>query len=173
MFNPIFKWNVQGRKHPGRCTFAEPELLSYRKPKHVVQDKKNGHKNPNNSHNACLCQSIKYDDAIKWKHFPRYWPFVRGIRRSPVNSPHKGQWRGGVMFSLIYAWMNGWVKQSWGWWFETPSRSLWRHSNESTTTNMYIARARCESQPTVKSSGLNARSSKGPAIDFKFLVWSL
>ena len=21
-------------------------------------------------------------------------------------------------------------KQSWGWWFETPSRSLWRHSNE-------------------------------------------
>ena len=21
-------------------------------------------------------------------------------------------------------------KQSWGWWFETPSRPLWRHSNE-------------------------------------------
>ena len=20
-----------------------------------------------------------YDDIIKWKHFPRYWPFVRGI----------------------------------------------------------------------------------------------
>ena len=32
-----------------------------------------------------------YDDVIKWKHFPRYWSFVRGIRRSPVNSPHKGQ----------------------------------------------------------------------------------
>ena len=26
-----------------------------------------------------------HDDAIKWKHFPRYWPFVRGIHRSPVN----------------------------------------------------------------------------------------
>ena len=25
--------------------------------------------------------------------FPRYWPFVRGIHRSPVNSPHKDQWR--------------------------------------------------------------------------------
>ena len=24
--------------------------------------------------------------------FLRYWPFVRGIHRSPVNSPHKGQW---------------------------------------------------------------------------------
>ena len=27
-------------------------------------------------------------DVIKWKHFPRYWPFVRGIHRSPVDSPH-------------------------------------------------------------------------------------
>ena len=33
------------------------------------------------------------------------------------------------MFSLICVWMNGWVNQSWGWWFETPSRPLWRHSN--------------------------------------------
>ena len=44
---------------------------------------------------------ISHDDVIKWKHFPRYWPFVRGIHRSPVNSPHKGQWRGSLMFSLI------------------------------------------------------------------------
>ena len=50
-----------------------------------------------------------HDDAIKWKHFPRYWPFVRGIHRSPVNSPHKGQWRGALMFSLICVWINGWV----------------------------------------------------------------
>ena len=50
-----------------------------------------------------------HDDVIKWKHFPRYWPFVRGIHRSPVNSPHKGQWRGALMFSLICAWINAWV----------------------------------------------------------------
>ena len=50
-----------------------------------------------------------HDEVIKWKHFPRYWPFVRGIHRSSVNSPHKGQWRGAVMFSLICAWINGWV----------------------------------------------------------------
>ena len=35
--------------------------------------------------------------------------FVRGIHRSPVNSPHKGHWCGALMFSLIYAWINGWV----------------------------------------------------------------
>ena len=32
-----------------------------------------------------------HDDVIKWKHFPRYWPSVRGIQRSQVKSPHKGQ----------------------------------------------------------------------------------
>ena len=50
-----------------------------------------------------------HDDVIKWKHFPRYWPIVRGIHRPPVNSPHKGQWRGALMFSLIWAGMDGWV----------------------------------------------------------------
>ena len=50
---------------------------------------------------------VIHDDVIKWKHFPRYWPFVRAIHRSPVNSPHKGQWRGALMFPLIYAWING------------------------------------------------------------------
>ena len=49
-----------------------------------------------------------HDDVIKWKHFPRNWPFVRGIHRSPVNSPHKGQWRGALMFPLICVWINGW-----------------------------------------------------------------
>ena len=53
-----------------------------------------------------------HDDVIKWKHFPRYWPFVRRIHRSPVNSPHKGQWRGALMFSLICARINGWVNNS-------------------------------------------------------------
>ena len=47
--------------------------------------------------------------SLKWKHFPRNWPFVRGIHRSPVNSSHKGQWRGALMFSLICVWINDWV----------------------------------------------------------------
>ena len=53
--------------------------------------------------------SWHHGDVIKWKYFPRYWPFVRGIHRSPVNSPHKGQWLGALMFSLICAWTNDWV----------------------------------------------------------------
>ena len=30
VFNPIFKENVHGRNHPGRCAFAEPDLLAFR-----------------------------------------------------------------------------------------------------------------------------------------------
>ena len=58
---------------------------------------------------SCKQQMSHHDDVIKWKHFPRYWPFVRGIHRWPANSPHKGQWRGALMFSLICAGINGWV----------------------------------------------------------------
>ena len=50
-----------------------------------------------------------YNDVIKWKHFPHYWPCVRGIRRSLVNSPYKDQRREAFMFSLICTWINSWV----------------------------------------------------------------
>ena len=43
------------------------------------------------------------------KHFPRYWAFIGGIHRSPVNSPDKGEWRGALVCSLIRARITGWV----------------------------------------------------------------
>ena len=52
---------------------------------------------------------LNHDDVIKWKYFPCNWPFGRGIHWSPGNSPHKGQWRGALMFSLIFVWINDWV----------------------------------------------------------------
>ena len=67
-----------------------------------------------------------HDDIIKWKLFLRYWPFVCGFHWSPVNSPHKGQWCRALLFSLICALNKQLSKQSWSWWFEMPSHSLWR-----------------------------------------------
>ena len=65
------------------------------------------------------------------EHFPRYWPLMRGIHRSPVNSPHKGQWRGALMFSLIMQRLNKRLsKHSWDWWFDSPSGPLSRHCND-------------------------------------------
>ena len=49
--------------------------------------------------------------------------------RSPVDSPHKGKWCGALMLSLICAWTKQLSKPSRRRWFETPSRSLWRHCN--------------------------------------------
>ena len=51
-----------------------------------------------------IIHRVTYNDVIKWKHSPRYWPFVW----SPVNSPPKGQWRGALVFCLICAWIIGW-----------------------------------------------------------------
>ena len=47
-----------------------------------------------------------------WRHqmetFSAILAICAGIHRSPVNSPHKGQWRGALMFSLICSWINDW-----------------------------------------------------------------
>ena len=59
-----------------------------------------------NKENTLLAFFVRHDDVIKWKHFPRYCPFVWGIHRWPVNSPHKGQWLGALIFPLIYTGIN-------------------------------------------------------------------
>ena len=43
----------------------------------------------------------QYDDITKWKGFLRYWPFVRGIHRSLVDSPNKTPVMRALMFSLM------------------------------------------------------------------------
>ena len=57
---------------------------------------------------TCSDIYLPHDDLIKC-HFPCYWPFMLGILWSPVTSPHEGQWCEAFMFSLICAWINGWV----------------------------------------------------------------
>ena len=72
-----------------------------------------------------------HDDVIKWKHFPRNWPFVRGIHWSPVNSPHKGQLRGALVFSLICAWKNDCVNNH-------EAGDLRRHRGHYDVTLMFM-----------------------------------
>ena len=92
---------------------------------HLTEDRKKHYA----SHWSHLSQIWeKHDDVIKWKHFARYWPFVWGIHWSPVNSPYKSQWRGNLMFfelRPIQQLNKHWRRR----WFETSSRSLWRHCN--------------------------------------------
>ena len=48
-----------------------------------------------------------------WRHqvglFSAVLALCAGNSPVPVNSPHKGQWRGALVFSLICAWINDWV----------------------------------------------------------------
>ena len=69
--------------------------------------------------------AVKHDDVIKWKHFPRYWPFV-----SPVNSSQRPVTRRiDVFFDLC---LNKRLSKQWyGWWFEMTSCPLWRHCNDN------------------------------------------
>ena len=56
--------------------------------------------------------------------------------------PHKRQWHGALVLSLICVWINRWINNREAWWFETPSRSLWSHCYEKrvsgTGTSNYI-----------------------------------
>ena len=58
---------------------------------------------------SCLLHVPCLQFRYSWWRHQRYWPFVWGTHQSPVNSLHKGQWRGALMFSLSCAWTNGWV----------------------------------------------------------------
>ena len=45
--------------------------------------------------------------------------------------PNKGQWPGALMFFFDLCVNKHLNKQSRRWWFETPSRSSWRHCNDT------------------------------------------
>ena len=56
----------------------------------------------NFAHKLSLRQS--HDDVIKWKHFPRFWPFVPVTGEFPSQSSDAELW-----CFLICAWTNDWI----------------------------------------------------------------
>ena len=56
-----------------------------------------------------VCPFVSSWRRHQMKTFSALLAICAGIHRSPVNSPHKGQWRGALIFSLICVWINGWV----------------------------------------------------------------
>ena len=81
-------------------------------------------------------QNVCHDDVIKWKHFPRYWLCAgNSLVTGEFPSQRPVTWSFDVFSDLR---LNKRLsKQSWGWWFETPSCSLWRHCNENVFTGIY------------------------------------
>ena len=81
-----------------------------------------------------------HDDVIKWNQLLRYWPFVWGIHRWSVNSPHKVQWRGALVFSLICALTNGWVNN-----WDRDTGDLRRHRAYYDVTVTFVCVYTCSS----------------------------
>ena len=105
-------------------------------------------------------------DPTWWRHqmetFSRYWPFMRGIHRSPVPVPGEFPTQRPVMRSFdVYFDLRPnkrLSEQWWGWWFETQSCSLWRHCNDQgQTTNVWsslrIRRPFCLARPHHVNNG--------------------
>ena len=77
---------------------------------------------------ATCSSGFNHDDVIKWKHFLRYWPLFGefiGHRSILLKKASDAElW-------FFYLRLNKRLsKQSRRWWFETPSRSLWRHYDD-------------------------------------------
>ena len=113
MWQSFVRWSVNGETQANPC-------FTYIR---FIRSKSEYWKNRFSSTKNSRVHMI-HEDVIQWKHFPRYWPFVRGIHRWPVNSPNKGRWRGSLMFSLICARINGWVNNR-------EAGDLRRHSVEN------------------------------------------
>ena len=65
-------------------------------------------------HAIMVCARISVLSSCSWwRHqmetFSALLALCAGNSPVPVNSPHKGQWRRTLMFSLICAWINDWV----------------------------------------------------------------
>ena len=86
-----------------------------------------------------ICHSIPCypsDDLTWWRHqmepLSALLALCVGISPVPVNSPHKGQWRGALMFSLICAWINDWVNNR-----EAGDLKRHRGHNDVSVMNMW------------------------------------
>ena len=86
VFWSVFRWNFEFESQE----IKKGLIFLLRRCKFMYESFKNIFKIRRDAHT--------HDDVIEWKHFLRYLPFVWGIHRSPVNSPHNGQWRGALMF---------------------------------------------------------------------------
>ena len=102
---------------------------------------------------------------------------MRGIHRSPVNSSHKGQLRGALMFSLICVWINGWVDNC----EAGDLRGYRAHYDVSVMTGRNVTRYKtlllhqCQPVPALRRrSGLSPSdrlsNAKDPSIDWPSVI---
>ena len=91
----MMKWYMQNISYVRRTQMPSKDLKNVRvgmtnyfcAHERVLRCEAEYHKHRSSSHVTARTVHRAHDDVIKWKHFPRNWPFVRGIQRS-LWSPH-------------------------------------------------------------------------------------
>ena len=91
---------------------------------------------PVNYNISLIYASCRHDGVIKWKHIPRYWPLCEG--NLPINGVFPAQRPVTRSFDVFFdLCLNKRLsKQSRHRWFETPSRSSWRHHDGCSQTGI-------------------------------------
>ena len=78
-------------------------------------------------HRICFTSLIiiilSHDDVIKWQHFSRYWSFMRGNRRWPLDSLHNAS--DAELWCFLWSVLKQTIEQT----IETPPRLLLSHCN--------------------------------------------
>ena len=90
-----------------------------------------------------------HDYVIKWKHFPRYC-----AGNSPVPGEFPAQRPVTRSFDVFFDLRPNkrLSKKWWGWWFETSSCPLWRHSNDRGSNTNFNSIALNSSPPDKMSA---------------------
>ena len=105
------------------CLVARPSIIQL-----ITDNRLSRGRSPDNANLSHLTHTFKHRSvrqqvnsqskdsiyiATWWRHqmetFSALLAICAGNSSVPVNSPHKGQWRGALMFSLISTSINGWV----------------------------------------------------------------
>ena len=89
-----------------------------------------------------IFQTFRSHGVSWWRH--QMETFSALLAHYAGNSPVAGEFPSrtfDVFFDLRLNKRSG--KQSWGWWFETPSRSLWRHYNVPLTEWKHLVANMC------------------------------
>ena len=89
-----------------------------------------------------------HDDDIKWKYFPCYWLFVWEF----TDQWWMAQWPVTRSFDIFfYLHLNKRLsKQTWGWWSDMPSRSLWRHCNVQRIASYFLSKFQWKLSPYIQ-----------------------
>ena len=124
------RWRSPLRRRAG-CSPPTPN-------QEIWQGRKTGHRRMH-----LRLPARKMVSSTWWRHqietFSVLLAFVRGIHRWPVNSAQRPVTRSfDVFFDLRLNERLSKQSLGWRWWFEMPSRPLWRHSNAARWTMGYV-----------------------------------